>query len=124
MIDHKWNEHKWIFNDVDNLGYPFHHIHPYKQNAVKFMVTNKPDWLDHIIVFGSSVKRGHFYEKDLDVCLIGSNVRNIEDFWQIKAPNTRYDIVTVANLDELHEKANAAYGSVYYYILKDGVMVV
>ena len=124
MIDHKWNKHKWIFKDIDNLGYPFHHIHPYKQDAVKFMVANKPEWLEHIIVFGSAVKRGHFYEKDLDVCLVGAGIHEIEDFGQIKSPNIRYDFVTVKSLAELHEKANFAFGSVFYHIMKDGVLIV
>lgn len=124
MFKHKWNENKWIFKDIDNLGYPFYHIHPFKQEAVKFIVANKPDWLEHVIVFGSAVKRGHFYEKDLDVCLVGADIHKIENFGHLKIPKTKYDIVTVMSLEELYEKANFAFGSVYYYIVKDGVLVV
>ena len=79
MCIREWNKSKWVFNDVDYLGYPYYHIHPYKQEAVKHMVEAKPGWVDHIIIFGSAVKQGHFYEKDLDVCLVGTDIHNIED---------------------------------------------
>ena len=118
-----WNAGKWIFKDVENLGYPFHHIHPYKQNIAKFMVDNKPGWVDHIIVFGSAVKRGHFHEEDLDICLVGPNIHDIEDFGQIKLPKVRYDIVPVRSIKELQAKAEFAFGSVYYHILKEGVLI-
>ena len=123
MIIHDWNRGKWVFKDINSLGCPFHHIHPYKQNAVWHMAARKPDWVRHMIVFGSAVKRGHFFESDLDLCVVCSASRHELDFGRIKLPNIRYDIIAVDSLEALREKADFTFGSVYYYVVRDGVMV-
>ena len=87
------------------------------------MAARKPDWVRHIIVFGSAVKRGHFFESDLDVCVICSASQQKLDLRCIKLPDIRYDIIAVDSLEALREKADFAFGSVYYYVVRDGVMV-
>ena len=70
-IIYNWNKGKWIFKDVYELGYPYYHIHPYKQKTVHNLVNLCPNFVTHLIIFGSSVHSSHMFWKDLDVCVVG-----------------------------------------------------
>ena len=65
------NAGKYVFKDINNLGYPYYHVHPYKQQAVKTLVERIPETVSQVIIFGSSVTTAHFWWNDLDVCIIG-----------------------------------------------------
>ena len=118
-----WNKEKWVFKDIYNLGYPYYHIHPYKQKAVKYTVDNVPGWVSHVIIFGSSVKRGHFYEKDLDICLVGVSDDPVSHYSSMKMDRIRYDFLVVPTIEWLFRKAQLNFGQVHYYIKHEGVLV-
>ena len=115
------------FKDVFGLGEPFTFIHPYKQKAVKHLVDNRPSWVTSIIIFGSAVGTWHFYEKDLDVCLIGKDPQCTETrdyIYQraMKLPNVEYDFLIYDTLEDLLASKDDI-GSVQYHIHKEGVVV-
>lgn len=123
MTMKEWNKGKIIHNDIDKLGYPYYHIHPYKQECVKHLVDNIPSWVEYVVIFGSATKLGHFYEKDIDICLIGVHEEPVSTYAQMKLPKERYDFLVVPTLATLYQKAELNYGQVHYYIVEEGVMV-
>ena len=122
MFMHEWNKGKYIFRDIHKFGFPYYHIHPYKQKVVKYLIDNKADWVDFIIIFGSALHPGHFYKKDLDVCLIGNLEGDFNSSF-MKIPGTMYDFIREESFVNLKLKAERHVGSVYYRIVKEGVMV-
>ena len=115
------------FKDIFNLGEPFTSIHPYKQKAVKHLVDNKPSWVTHIIIFGSAVGTWHFYEKDLDVCLIGKDPQKTDErdcnYQRVmKLPDVEYDFLVYDTFEDLNRFKDDV-GSVQYHISKEGVVV-
>ena len=120
---HKWNMNKWIFNDVHKFGFPFYHIHPFKQEYVKKVVHDKkPSWIEQIIIFGSAVHPWHFYEKDIDICFIGRNPNDFIDkaFLFDKKINT--DVLVFESLEDLFEHSDDI-NSVRHDIMKEGVLI-
>ena len=97
----QWNAGKWIFKDVHGYGFPYCHIHPYKQDAVKHLVDNRPGWAEYIVIFGSSIYTWHFYEKDLDVCIVGNKELTGAERLRMYLPNVEYNILVYENMDEL-----------------------
>ena len=122
MID-EWNKGKWIFKDIHGYGYPYYHVHPYKQKAVKYLVENKSDWVEGIIIFGSSVQQYHMWFKDLDVCLIGKHQFN-DDRSQMyyKGERISYDFLEYNTMDDLL-KGIGKHSDVRTHICNGGVMV-
>ena len=112
----------WNHYDKLGLGEPYTYIHPYKQGAVKHLVDNKPDWVTHIIVFGSSLTTAHFKFNDLDVCLIG--LEDEDDFISkgLKLKDVKYDFIIKPSLQALIEDSSTI-GCVEKSILKDGLLV-
>jgi hypothetical protein len=115
------------FKDVYGYGTPFTQIHPYKQQAAKHIVDTKPDWVTHIIIFGSAIGTWHFYEKDLDVCLIGRDPEPIEERSynyqrSMKQDGVGYDFLTYDTYEELLKHKNDI-NTVQYDILNEGVTV-
>ena len=124
MIMQKWNENKWIFKDIHGYGYPYYHIHPYKQEAVKHLVDNVYEGIDYVFIFGSSVFAGHFYKSDLDVCLVGEmDDASLTALDKIKTKDVRFDFVNVSSLEKLEYAAKNYIGYVYDYIFNEGVCV-
>lgn len=125
-IIYNWNKGKWIFKDIYNLGYPYYHIHPYKQKAAKHMVDQASCVIDYIIIFGSSVTTWHRQWKDLDVVLVGDAVSEIDTRillnMKIEPRRFTYDILTYTNLSEISENANNL-SKLSQEILNKGVMV-
>ena len=119
MID--WNKGKWIFRDIYNLGFPYYHIHPYKQKAVKYLVDNILNWVTQVIVFGSSISPCHFYEKDLDICLVGDR-KNQDSYSKLKLSGHIYDFLWCPSFNDLLMKSEN-FDTVYMYIVKEGVLV-
>ena len=67
------------FYDKYNLGEPYVYIHPYRQEDVRRLVEQIPDWVQYLIVFGSSVRVYCKMTSDLDLCVIGPG-KFSEDF--------------------------------------------
>ena len=116
----EWNKDKWIFKDIHGYGYPFYHVHPYKQKSVEYLVKNVPKWVSHVIIFGSSVRTSHLFFKDLDFCLIGNGVLTSKEHNEIVLPKVNYDFLTYKNLTDLYE---SDLNSVRNHILHEGVLV-
>ena len=117
-----WNEGKMKFTNADCVGPPYDYIHPYKQDAVQFFVENRPDWVTHIIVFGSAVTTAHLWYKDLDLCLIGECNEDNLSYKGCKIYEIDYDILRRRSLEHLFESARAGYPT-YRDIIEKGVMV-
>ena len=114
----EWNKRRWIFFDKHNLGYPFIHIHPYKQKAVKYLVDNIYDSIDNVIIFGSSVRNNHIDTSDLDVCIIG----DLTNKSLLRIPEINYNWLDYESLSDIIEYRNKI-DSVRYDIFNEGVMV-
>jgi len=115
------------FKDIYGYGEPFTWIHPYKQQQAKYIVDNKPDWVEKIIIFGSAVGTWHFYEKDLDVCIIGKDPQPADERdyrYQklMRMDGTSYDFLNYDSMECLLCYKNDI-GSVQYDILNEGVVV-
>ena len=111
-----WNKGKWKFNDIHDLGFPYYHIHPYKQKIAKEIVTNLPPGVKNLIVFGSSVNTWHKWWKDIDICVIGVDKRCLEALTDsIKIKN---DLIFYESLSTL---VNANRGLAYQ--IRKGVML-
>ena len=112
-----WNKGRWRFKDIHNLGFPFYHVHPYKQKIAKEIVTNLPHTVRNLILFGSSVNTWHKWWKDVDVCVIGDDRHCLEALTDsIKIKN---DLIY---FDNIHVLVNAE-GGLAYQIKKEGVML-
>ena len=115
-----WNKGRWIFNDIHGYGYPYYHIHPYKQKFVKQMA----EYLDPrvaFIVFGSSVGSWHNFWKDLDICLVhDENIRVDKD--PLHEIFSNLDIITMT-YTRLLEVSRDTKLSVYTDIYGEGVLV-
>ena len=113
----QWNKDKWRFNDIHNLGFPYYHIHPYKQKIAKEIINNLPLTVKNLIVYGSSVGTWHKWWKDIDLCVIGADrlcIEALTDFIKIKNDMVYYD--------SLYPILNADRG-LAYQIKKEGVMI-
>ena len=112
-----WNKGKWKFKDIHNLGFPYYHVHPYKQKIAKEIIDSLPDTITNLIVFGSSVNTWHKWWKDIDICVVGTSRHCIE----ILTDNikTKNDLIYYENL---HSLVNADVG-LAYQIKKEGVML-
>ena len=113
----EWNRNKKMFKDIHNFGYPYFHIHPYKQKTVKVMVDNINANIDYLIIFGRSVQDWHMWWKDLDYCIIG-------DSKIICIPKTTehtYHCLDYKDLDCILQAKS--YSDVKYHIKTEGVMV-
>lgn len=97
MTISEWNKSRWIHKDVHSLGFPYNHIHPYKQKAVKHLVDNLPQTVKNVIIFGSAVRTGHLWMSDLDVCIIGS----VSDKTKLRYKNTVYNWLEYPSLEEI-----------------------
>ena len=122
MNMHNWNKGKWIFKDIHNLDYPFYHIHPYKQLITYELTRALPNWVTHVIVFGSSTHSSHMFWKDLDICLVGEYIKDTK-YIELKDKFRCCDIIKVASMERLRELADYNFNSVYYNIMKEGVLV-
>ena len=112
-----WNKGKWRFNDIHNLGFPYHHIHPYKQRIVKDIIASLPLSVENLIVFGSSVSTWHKWWKDIDLCVIGADKICIEILTD--SIKTKNDLIYYENL---HSLVDAECG-LAFHIRKEGVML-
>ena len=119
---YEWNKSKWIYNDIHNLGFPFYHIHPFKQQYAKMILDRKPFWVNQMFVFGSAVHPWHFYEKDLDICFIGINPDDFLDKTSLTFKEINTDILVYSSLDDLYEYAHD-FNSVRCDILQEGVLL-
>jgi len=112
--------HKFI--DKHNLGVPFCYVHPYKQLAVKHLVDNVEDWVEGVIIFGSAVTDAHFYESDVDVCIVGTPSGEFSSR-DLRLKGEAYDFVLVESPDMLKQKSDEDFCSVYRDIMEGGVVV-
>ena len=110
------------FIDKHNLGSPFHYVHPYKQLAVKHLVDNVEDWVEGVIIFGSSVTHAHHYDSDLDVCIIGTPAGEFSSI-NLRVKGVAYDFILVDSVEELKQKSDEDFCSVYREIMEGGVVV-
>ena len=118
----EWNRGRWVFNDIHGLGFPYWHIHPYKQKAVKQVVDCLRGLSELIIVFGSSVSPWHFYEKDLDLCLVGITRNRYTGRKDLLATGVEIDILFYENLEKLLQNSSNI-NSVEHSIVRNGVCV-
>lgn len=123
-ISQKWNQGKWVFYDKHRLGYPYYHIHPHKQEAIKYVVENIPDWVTNVIVFGSSVGTWHIAEKDIDICIVGDNpdAQSLLYRKEIKPKGIGCDFLEKPDMKTVKQLAEDK-SSVYFDIWHKGVMV-
>jgi len=110
------------FLDKHNLGRPFYYVHPYKQLAVKHLVDNVEDWVDGVIIFGSAVTHAHFYESDLDVCIIGVPTGEFSSY-NLRIKGESYDFILVESVTLLKQKSDEDFSSIYRDIMEEGVVV-
>ena len=115
----EWNRGKWIFKDIHGYGYPYYHIHPYKQKVVREIVEYLPDWVEGVIVFGSAIHPSHMWWNDLDICVIGHRQRGKS----VGYHGVDCDILYLKSLEDLVELAEFEFNSIYYNIKQDGVLV-
>ncbi|MCL2015065.1 MAG: nucleotidyltransferase domain-containing protein [Defluviitaleaceae bacterium] len=123
MLD--WNKNKWFFKDIHSFGYPYFHVHPYKQKVAKHLVENIPNWVTNVIIFGSSVRLNHLWFKDLDVCIIGTcdSEKNLENYRDsLKMANIDYDFIEYTNFDQFLAKTSL-FGEIAWRVQKEGVML-
>ena len=120
----EWNKNKRIYKDIHGFGYPFYHIHPYKQKTVKHIIDNLHPSINYVIVFGSSVHPWHKWWKDLDLCVIGKLTDDVisESQPKLYCKGVSIDFLYYQTLDNLYEDSCRT-GSVRYYIKNEGVMV-
>jgi predicted nucleotidyltransferase len=116
-----------LFKDIHGFGYPYTLVHPYKQLAAKHIVANIPKWVTHVIIFGSAVGDWHYYEKDIDVCLVGKDPqskheRDYKYQKDLKLNGIAYDFLHYDTLDEINKHKDDI-SSVTHYILKEGVLI-
>ena len=119
-----WNKNKWRFKDIHSLGFPYNHIHPHKQKAVKHLVDRLPSWVSHVIVFGSAVGTWHLRERDLDVCIIGENPVFADCSYRadLRMKGIGIDFLEKPSLADVLE-LGASINSVYRDVVSGGVMV-
>ncbi|MCL2378159.1 MAG: nucleotidyltransferase domain-containing protein [Defluviitaleaceae bacterium] len=110
------------FLDKHNLGKPFYYIHPYKQLAVKHLVDNVEDWVEGVIIFGSSVTYAHHYDSDLDVCIIGTPKKEFSSR-NLRLKGEPYDFILVDSAKLLKQKSDEDFSCVYRDIMEEGVVV-
>jgi len=110
------------FIDKHNLGVPFCYVHPYKQLAVKHLVDNVEDWVEGVIIFGSAVTHAHYYESDLDVCIIGTPPGEFSSR-NLRLKGEAYDFILVESAQLLKQKSFEDFASVYRDIMDGGVVV-
>ena len=110
------------FIDKYNYGAPYYYVHPYKQHAVKHLVDNVDDWVDVVIIFGSSVTHAHHYESDLDVCIIGIPDEEFSS-QKLRLRGEPYDFILVDSAMILRQKSDEDFNSVYRDIMEEGVVV-
>ena len=65
----------FISRELHNFGRyspndPLRYIHPYKTDALKKILENIPDWVEFIVIYGSSVSDYQTEESDLDLAVI------------------------------------------------------
>ena len=119
----EWNKGKRIFMDIHGFGYPYYHVHPYKQAAVKHIVDNVPNWITYVIIFGSAVKNWHMWWKDLDVCIVGEGADHLLGYRKnFILPDCSMDFLEYNSLTILSEHG-AKWSDVRYHICREGVMV-
>lgn len=95
----QWNKGKWKFKDIHKLGFPFFHIHPYKQALASELTANLPETIDYLFVFGSSVHTWHKWWKDIDVCVVGSDRSCLETLTDML--KTKNDLIHYESVDKL-----------------------
>ena len=124
IVMENWNSSKQKFLDISNLGYPYYHIHPYKQHHVKHLVENLPIFVEYAIIFGSSVQTWHFYEKDLDVCLIYDTKSDTHfiDRNKIRYKSVDMNIMTYDKIEDLYLNMDDV-NNIRTQIIIGGVMV-
>ena len=122
MITRNVGELMYKFIDKYNLGKPFCYIHPYKQMAVKHLVDNVEDWVENVIIFGSSVTHAHYYDSDLDVCIVGIPTEEFSS-QKLRLKGEIYDFILVDSPELLKQKSNDDFCSVYRDIMDGGVVV-
>jgi len=110
------------FIDKHNLGKPFYYIHPYKQLAVKHLVDNIEDWVEGVIIFGSSVTHAHHYDSDLDVCIIGTPTREFTSR-NLRLRGESYDFIPIESAETLKQKSDEDFCSIYRDIVEGGVVI-
>ena len=113
---------KYAYKDILGLGFPYRYIHPYKQKAVKQIVANVPEWVTHVIIFGSAVTPYHFWWDDLDVCIIGKKPDVPRHTLRLKDAKFSYDFVEFDSIEILLAESTVAY-CVASAIAKKGVLV-
>ena len=117
------NNAKYAFKDILELGFPYRNIHPYKQKAVQQIIANIPEWVTHVIIFGSAVTPYHFWWDDLDVCVIGQKPEvPYRYLLRLKDAKFSYDFVEFDSLESLFLESNDAY-CVASDIVSKGVLV-
>lgn len=89
------------------------------------MVDNLPSgypWVDYAIVFGSAVSPSCHYGSDIDICLVG---KTAEDFnsQRLRDKSHAYDFILVDSKQDLVEKSENDFCSVYRDIWEEGVVV-
>ena len=110
------------FLDKHNLGSPIYYVHPYKQLAVKHLVNNVEDWVESVIIFGSSVTYAHHYDSDLDVCIIGTPAGEFSSC-DLRLKGEAYDFIVVESPEVLKQRSDEDFCSVYRDIMEGGVVV-
>ena len=122
LICLRLGEGMYKFLDKYNLGAPFYYVHPYKQEAVKHLVDNVDDWVESVIIFGSSVTHTHHYDSDLDVCIIGKPVGEFSSK-NLRVKGQSYDFILVDSAELLLQKSDDDFCSVYRDIVDGGIVV-
>ena len=113
---------KYKFKDIHNYGEPYIYIHPYMQKAVKYLTDNIYDWVDYVIIFGSSTNPSCHVNSDIDVCLIGKPQEEFNS-QALRDKEHAYDFVLLDTKENLKQKSDEDFCSVYRDIVEKGVVV-
>ena len=115
---------KRVFKDIHGYGSPYVYIHPYKQKDVYEVIQNakKYDWIEYIIIFGSSVSLVCKDTSDVDVCIIGEKPKNFSvDI--LRDIEKRFDFLCFESSEDIKSEALKNKYSLEARIYESGVIV-
>jgi predicted nucleotidyltransferase len=104
-------------------GCPLNYIHPFKVKGLEKILLNLPDFVEMLIVFGSSVRDYQREDSDLDLAVIPcDNEFSIKRIIKEMVLDFKVDIFDFESLDDLVEQADG-YFPTPRDILEEGVLV-
>ena len=112
-----------MYQFIDKWGYGggYVHIHPYKQKAVKRLIDTVEEWVEYLIVFGSSTQLTCRVDSDLDICVIGEPPSRGN--YQVGQIEGTVDIILKPSVAILKERYESGTVGVIKDIIEKGVLI-